>query len=313
MAKTIIAYGETLWDLLPTGAVLGGAPFNFCYRAASLGNTAFMVTRLGRDDYGRQAWKAIEALGMDTQFVQWDDDEPTGTVDVDLTDPDNPDFTILPDVAYDNVQVTEELLAAAEDADCVCYGTLSQRTPTGRETCHAVLEAAAGALKLLDINLRKSCFTPESVVASLERADVLKLNDDEALRIDEMLDRGTESIPEFAEAMIADFGLTVCVVTFGAAGAFAVSAGGSKTYSPGYAVELADSCGSGDAFAAGFIHRLLEGADLTECCLLGNALGAMVATQEGATVPISMAEVEAFLAAEHERVTHPDMEPFQGT
>jgi fructokinase len=312
MARTIVAYGETLWDLLPTGAVLGGAPFNFCYRATSLGDTGLMVTRLGRDEYGRRARESINALGMDDRFVQWDADAPTGTVDVNLADPDNPDFTIIPGVAYDNIEVTDDLLAAAADADCVCYGTLSQRTPAGREACEAVLEAAPGAVKLLDINLRKDCFTPETVRSSLERADVLKLNDDEAHRLDEMLGLEADAIPAIGESLAQDFGLTVCVVTFGAGGAFAMSADGLHTYSPGYKVALVDSCGSGDAFAAGFIHRLLEGSGLSDCCTLGNALGAMVAGQEGATVPISMAEIGAFLAADHERLVYPDMEPFQG-
>jgi fructokinase len=150
------------------------------------------------------------------------------------------------------------------------------------------------------------------VTSSLDRADVLKLNDDEAYDIDAMLGLRCRSLPEFAETAIERWGLSHCVITLGDEGAFAADEDGETAYVPGYAVDVVDTCGSGDAFTAGFVHRLLRFDELAECCELGNALGAMVATQEGATVPISPAEVDAFLAAEHERATHPDMEPFQG-
>ncbi|MGD2174180.1 MAG: carbohydrate kinase [Candidatus Brocadiaceae bacterium] len=310
MRKTVLAYGEALWDLLPSGPQLGGAPFNFAYRVDSLGDSGAIVTRLGRDDLGWEAHDRIVELEMETRFVQWDDEAPTGTVEVDLTDPNNPDFTIVPDVAYDNIEATDELIEAAREADCVCYGTLAQRTEKGRETLAALLEAASRPMKLLDINLRRDCYTSQTVTSSLERADVLKLNDQEAKELTRMLDMGASSIPAFAEAIIGDWDLTQCVLTFGERGAFAADGSGQKAYVPGYRVGLVDTCGSGDAFTAGFIRRLLRERPLVECCILGNALGAMVATQDGATAPILLEEVEEFLAAEHERVLEPSLEQF---
>ena len=310
MRRTVLSYGETLWDLLPTGAVLGGAPFNFVYRANSLGDRGLIVTRLGRDELGRQAWERIVALGVETRFVQWDDDEPTGTANVTFDARTNPDFTIVPNVAYDNIETTDDLLEFAARADCICFGTLIQRTPRGRQALAAVLDASGDNLKLLDINLRKECFNEDTVRSSLQKAHVLKLNDDEAMALDGMLGLATQSIPEFAETMMAGWSLTHCVITFGEAGAFAAGADGERAYVPGYRVEAVDCCGAGDAFTAGFIHRLLRERSVGECCELGNALGAMAAAQEGGTVPISPDDIGKFLAGEHERIVRPDLAQF---
>jgi fructokinase len=308
--KLVLAYGETLWDMLPNGAVLGGAPFNFCYRINSLGDRGLMVTRLGRDDLGHEAADGIVALRMDTRFVQWDDEAPTGTVRVDLTDRTDPVFEILPDVAYDNIEVTDELLEVAGSADCICFGTLAQRTDQGRDSCEALLNTGAGAIELLDLNLRAHCFTVDTVTWSLRRADVLKLNDGEARQVEDMLAMAPSSFPEFASMMIETWSLSHCVVTFGAGGAFVASADGQNVYVPGFKVEVVDTCGAGDAFAAGFIHKLLRGAGLAESCELGNALGAMVAMQAGATVPITLDAVRRFLTSEHERVVQPGLESY---
>ena len=224
---------------------------------------------------------------------------------VDLSDPNRPDFHIVPAVAYDRIEATPELLEAATEADCVCFGTLIQRTPTARRTLEAVLDVAPGALKLLDINLRKDCYTRETIVSSLRAADVLKLNDDEACDLAGMFGIGAPEYPGFCEQMMSQWDLTHCVVTLGERGAYAASAEGERVYVPGYKVELADACGSGDAFTAGFIHRLLAGVPLAECCELGCALGALVASQKGATEAISTERVEAFLAAGGERTADP--------
>jgi fructokinase len=302
VTKTVLAYGETLWDLLPSGPVLGGAPFNFVYRVNSLGERGVIVTRLGRDELGRKALAQIEALGMATDFVQWDEEAPTGTVEVDLSDPDRPDFTIVPGVAYDRIEPTDALMAAAAGADCVCFGTLIQRDPQSRATLGQVLGAAPQkAVKLLDINLRRDCYSRETVKQSLREADVLKLNDDEARELGRMFDVPGGDVPAFAERAMREWGLSHCVVTLGGRGAYAASAGGERVHVPGYRVEVADACGAGDAFTAGFIRLLLRGRPLEECCELGCALGAMVAAQVGATVPIAPEEVEEFMACDHER------------
>lgn len=308
--KTVLAYGETLWDLLPSGAVLGGAPFNFVYRVNYLGDRGLICTRLGRDELGREAFEKIEDLGMETRLVQWDEDQPTGTVQVDLSDKNNPSFFILPGVAYDNIQPTDEVLRAAEVADCICYGTLAQRTPAGREALEEILAGAGDGLRLLDINLRPDCWTEKTVRSSLERADILKLNEEEARELDAMFGLAAQSAPAFADAVIDEWALSCCVVTFGGRGAYAASVEGETAYVPGYDVELADTCGSGDAFTAGFIYRFMRDRPLAECCVLGNALGALVATQDGATATVTDEDIERFLAEKHARIAEPELEPY---
>ncbi|MBZ0257879.1 hypothetical protein K8I31_17580, partial [bacterium] len=185
-AKTIVAFGEVLWDLLPSGPQLGGAPFNFCYRAHSLGMNAAMISRLGRDDLGKQAHQRLVELGVSDTCVQWDEDRPTGTVKIELDQDNQPDYYIVPDVAYDFIQANGAALHAAQSADCICYGTLAQRHETSRETLKKLLSAAENAVKLYDINLRKKCYTKELITASLQQANIMKLNEDEAWLLRDM-------------------------------------------------------------------------------------------------------------------------------
>jgi len=171
MTKIIMAFGEVLWDILPSCVVLGGAPFNFVYRVNCLGDTGLMVSRLGRDDLGRQACDKVVSLGLDTVLLQRDDDAPTGTVQVSFDADNNPDYVIVPDVAYDRIVFTDALRQAAARADGLCFGTLIQRSEASRATLAEVLQRTPRALKLLDINLRKDCYDPGSVAFSLQEAD----------------------------------------------------------------------------------------------------------------------------------------------
>lgn len=303
MKKTVVAFGEVLWDILPSCTVLGGAPFNFTYRINSLGDAGRMVSRLGRDDLGRQAFDKVVALGLDTSLLQWDDEAPTGTVQVSFDDANNPDYVIIPNVAYDRIDFTEALAQSAAKADCLCFGTLAQRAPQSRATLERILDETS-ALKLLDINLRKKCYSQDSVKFSLGHADVLKLNEDEAHALGDMLGVPHDTLPHFCADVVRRWDLRYCLVTLGEKGAFGVSANGENTYAPGYKVALADSLGSGDAFSAGFVWQVLRGAPLAEAVGFGNVLGAIVATQTGATAPIATAELEAFVDRDLERNVH---------
>lgn len=304
--KTVTAFGEVLWDLLPSGAVLGGAPLNFAYRVHSLGDTALMVSRIGRDDLGRQAHEAVAELGLGTSLLQWDDEAPTGTVQVSFDARNNPDYVIVPDVAYDRIALTEALARSVEGVDCLCFGTLAQRAPISRATLTVLLERAAGTLRLLDINLRKDCYDEDSVLFSLKEASVLKCNEDEVHALGEMLRIRHEPIATFCEAVVQRYALRYCLVTLGERGAFGLSDRDERAYVPGYRVDVADSLGAGDAFTAGFVHKVLRGAALTEAIAFGNVLGAIVATQTGATTPIAPGGIEAFLRQDVPQRFHPE-------
>ena len=303
MQKTLLSYGEALWDLLPGGPVLGGAPLNLAYRFNSLGQRACIATRLGRDFHGNKALAQIIDLDLDTTYVQRDDDHPTGTVTVKLDEKGNPDFTIHRDVAYDHLELTYELMELATKADCLCFGTLIQRAPSSALTLQRLLEICGSKPRFLDLNLRKDCYDWSVIARSIQQATILKLNADEARRVAFGYDLpGHIPLPELCRALLQQGPLTVCIVTLGEKGAFAVGADSQIVYVPGYEVTVADTCGSGDAFSAAFLYEHLQGKPLRDCCRLGVALGALVATQKGATEPLTPQELQAFLHEDRRRL-----------
>ncbi len=311
MAYKVVAFGEVLWDLLPSSRTLGGAPFNFAYRVNSLGDVAHPVSRLGRDELGREAWRLVESFGIDTSFLQWDDSLPTGTVNVFFDAHNNPDYFIVPSVAYDFIQVTSRLEEVASTADSLCFGTLIQRSETSRASLRRLIDKADSALKLLDVNLRKDCYTPDTVGQSLEVADVVKLNDKEAPLVAEMMGLRARPLPDLAPELVRGWSLKCLVVTLGDKGAFAASSEGELVYVPGYRVAVVDTLGAGDAFTAGFIHQLLRGSSLGESCRFGNLLGALAATKRGGTEPFSSEELSKVRDQRAtERIVDPELTQF---
>jgi fructokinase len=299
MSRTIVAYGEILWDLLPSGAVLGGAPFNFVYRVHSLGHRGIMVSRLGNDDLGDRACRIVEKLGLQTGYLQRDPKQPTGTVEVTLDEKKNPEYRIIPDVAYDSIEVTENLYKLMDQAECLCYGTLIQRQEGSRNTLYKLLDHFSGRFVLLDINLRRECYTRRSILESIRQANILKLNYGEAdvlAAIYELPHREAGlDLSRFCDSLFAHSNLLYIVVTLGEKGAFASSRDGQKVYHPAFSVKLQDPVGSGDAFTAGFLDALLNELGLDQACRFGNATGALVASQEGATQPLNRSRIEGFL------------------
>jgi fructokinase len=260
-----------------------------------------MVSRLGNDELGDRALEIVEGLGLETGYLQRDEDYPTGTVEVSFDEQKNPDYRIIPNVAYDVIEPREDLVALVGKADCLCFGTLIQRKEVSRNTLYELLGGFAGRFVLVDINLRRNCYTRESILESIAHADILKLNDGEADLLAEIygmeLSAGGIDLSRFTEALLVRSNLKFIVVTLGERGAFAVSREGEKTYHPAFSVRLRDSVGSGDAFTAGFVDALLNDRSLPLACRYGNALGAMVAAQEGGTQPLDRSQVDAFLEA----------------
>lgn len=284
-SRTILAYGELLWDVFATGEVLGGAPANFAYRVSSLGHRARLITRLGRDERGKKAAEIVSRNGMPLDFVQWDETFPTGTVPITLGPDGSPDFTILPNVAYDHIQSTPELRDLAASADCICFGTLIQRAETSRKTLHALLDSAPGALKVLDLNLRRDCYGADTISSSLERANILKLNEQEAQVLSRLFNL-PDDFAAFATAAINRWELDYCIVTLGAKGLAAADGSGRVVQRPAHKIQVVDTCGAGDAFTAGFLHAHFEGRSFSDCCDYANALGALVAQVRGGTEPV---------------------------
>lgn len=302
----VLAFGELLWDLLPSGRALGGAPANFAYRLTSLGIPVTLASRVGKDDLGVEALHLLTAAGLSTELIQIDSELSSGTVDVFLKSGGVPDFTINPNVAYDRIELNQSLRQTAQQSALVLFGTLCQRSEQTRSSLYALLETAASAVKFLDINLRKACYSKETIAESLRRAQILKLNEDEVLLLSSFFSLPHEPLAEFYRAVMESFGIKTCLITLGERGVFACQQGSDALYLPGFKVPVVDTVGSGDSFSAGFVSCYLRGSPFKECCEFGNELGALVATKKGAMAEVTAAEIETFRRSKPERIYHPD-------
>lgn len=294
---SVLALGELLWDLLPTGKLLGGAPANCCFRLRQLGVNARMVSRIGSDALGDEMESALRAKGFDLSLVQHDPEHPTGTVDVCLSASGSPDFTITQDVAYDYLELTDELLAAARQSSLICFGTLIQRASQARATVQRLLDTSSHAARFLDINLRKDCYSLETVTASLERATILKLNSEEVSAVCSLLGAPAPNERAGVEYLLRTFPLSVVLVTRGEDGAFALSREGEEVTVPGIRVKVVDTIGSGDSCSAGFISQYVRGETLAQCVYFGNINGALNASRRGGMPDISASDLEEFATA----------------
>jgi fructokinase len=283
MKFKVAAFGEVLWDLLPDATVLGGAPFNFTYRIHSLGNEATMISAVGNDILGEEALETMSRLQIPDRYIQIKPGSPTGTVNVFFDEFKNPDYEIIRDVAYDIITFSDDLEELIGQADCICFGTLAQRSLISRQTLSRLLRSFRGTCRFYDMNLRKGCFSDEIIESSLQNADILKLNEHEAFALCEILGLKSRELVDICRELSDSYQLQVCVVTLEDRGSLAVPFGGDPVYSPGYQTPLVDPLGAGDAFSAGFIDALLRDKSLHEASGIGNLLGAMVVSQKGAT------------------------------
>lgn len=301
MPKKIAAFGELLWDLLPAGKVLGGAPANFIYRINSFGDHGTLLSKVGNDKAGKDAREAIRRLGLSDENIQTDYEFPTGSVKVKIDENGNPDFNITTDVAYDHIEINYEMIDAFSEADCVCFGTLVQRYGISKNTLRELIHESPDVVKFLDINLRKKCYTAASVEESLRMANILKTNDEELLITKELLGLKSVNLKDLAKEALETFDLEIILCTLGSNGAFCLTREDAFHYDPGYQISLGDTVGSGDAFSAGFVHYYMNGHPIDEALRFGNAAGAMIATTTGATAPVSKQQIIDFMGIPHNR------------
>lgn len=281
----VVGIGELLWDLFPAGRALGGAPANFAYHAQALGAAALIVSRIGMDTFGDEALAQLKGLGLSTAHITRDPSYPTGTVSVSLDASGKPSYTIHENVAWDHLPTTPEILALARRADAVCFGTLAQRSEVSRSTIRSFLKATApGALRIFDVNLRQAFYDREIIESSLGLASVLKLNDDELPVLADLLAIPGDPLTAMEE-LARRYRLRALALTKGARGSLLYD--GDRFFAHhGYAVEVADTVGAGDAFAAALAIGLLEGRDFDAINESANRLAAFVCSQRGAMPPI---------------------------
>jgi fructokinase len=292
----VVGLGELIWDLLPTGKRLGGAPSNFAYVSRLLGADAAVATRVGRDALGREAIERLSRAGVSSRYVQHDEEHPTGTVGVTVGAGGEPHFNVNENSAWDYLEWTAEWEDLAACTSLVCFGTLGQRHAAARETIKLFLEhTRPGALRLFDVNLRHSFFTPNMLARSLALSTVVKLNAEELSAAASMLGLGAAGELETARALLARFPLKLVAVTRGARGSLLVTRDAEDDH-PGFrAARVMDTIGCGDAFAAALAHCLRRSAPLARTNEVANRVGAWLATQQGATPDADPATVARLL------------------
>lgn len=282
----IVGIGELLWDVLPAGRRLGGAPVNFAFYAQEQGAEACIISAVGQDASGDELLGGIAALGLDVRAVQRNA-HPTSTVEVTLDAAGVPAYRIREGVAWDYIERTPEAAAAVAGAAVVCWGSLAQRNAVSRRAILALVDAApVGCLRLFDINLRLNYYDERIVRDSLERADILKLNEDELPVVARFF--GLEGDAERLVAQLVErFSFRYVVFTEGGRGSRVTAADGRTSYLATPRIEVADTVGAGDAFTATFAASLMQGLPMEECHRRAVAVAAFVCTQHGAIAPLS--------------------------
>ncbi|MGF0097403.1 carbohydrate kinase family protein [Prevotella sp. SGI.027] len=280
MERYIVGLGEALWDVLPEGAKLGGAPANFAYHASQFGHSAVAVSALGKDDLGDQTVKELDEKGL--KHIMPRVDYPTGTVGVELDADGVPTYDIRTGVAWDYIPFTPEVEAAAHNCSAVCFGSLAQRSEQSRATIGKFLDATPDdCLKIFDINLRGNFYTKEVIQASLKRCNILKINDEELAAIGRLFGYPGLDIENKCWLILGKYNLDMIVLTCGTNGSY-VFAKGLKSFQETPKVEVADTVGAGDSFTGAFTAAILSGKPIREAHELAVKVSAYVCTQKGA-------------------------------
>jgi fructokinase len=279
-----VGLGEVLWDLLPAGKQLGGAPANFAYISNLVGETGIVASSVGADWRGEELRNRLAELKLDASYIQRDAIHPTGVVTVHLNQEGQPTYDIAENVAWDFLKWTPEWQRLAAQADVICFGSLAQRSAVSRATIRAFLAASRpDAIRIFDANLRQEFFSAEVLAESLHLANVAKINVEELPIIMHQLGLGQHNEEKAsAERLRRVFGLRLVCVTRESKGSLLLRENEIDEH-PGFAVHVVDSVGAGDAFTATLAHHLLRRSSLRVANEAANRMGAWVASQAGAT------------------------------
>ncbi len=282
----VVGIGEILWDILPSGKKLGGAPANFAYHAGELGCEAYIISSVGNDKLGNEILDILNTLGLSSRYIQIDECHPTGTVEVQLDNNGIPSYIIHENVAWDYIKVNEKCLELMKNADAVCFGSLSQRSETSREAILKLLNNTNNnCIKIFDINLRQNFYNREIIINSLAHANVLKLNELELSIVSDLLGVNGGEESEKLRKLQKKYSLRLIALTKGDCGSILFN-GERISKHPGFKVEVLDTVGAGDAFTAAVTVGLIKKWDLDTINDFANKLGGYVCTQQGATPKI---------------------------
>ena len=278
--RMIVGLGEALWDVLPEGKKLGGAPANFAYHTGQFGLDTLAVSALGEDRLGDETIAAIEEHGLNYMMPRVP--YPTGTVQVTLDDEGIPAYDIKENVAWDNIPFTDEMKAVAQNCRAVCFGSLAQRNVVSRETIKKFLSTTPDdCMKIFDINLRQNFYTKEVIDDSLHLCNVLKINDEELVVIGRMFGYPGLDMQDKCWLLLGKYNLDILVLTCGVNGSYVFTPGSMSFYETPK-VEVADTVGAGDSFTGTFCACILKGKSVADAHRIAVDASAFVCTQKGA-------------------------------
>lgn len=291
---TIVSIGEVLWDLLPDGEYLGGAPFNFAANCVRLGHRVSFLSAIGQDPLGERTLRAIEHFGVPPDLVSRVPDAATGTVKVEFDRDGQPQYTINRPAAYDFLCLDEPALASIVTSrpDFLYFGTLSQLYPNNLAALVKLINTLPDSLCFYDINLRRDSFNLALVTQLMFRAQVVKMNEDETKTVQELFGTSALNLEEFCRIYCRKFGWRAAWITLGAAGC-AVFHDGTFLEVPGYPVVSPNPVGAGDAFSAAVCHGILGKWPIPKIAEFANKLGALTARQPGAVSEWSMQDIDS--------------------
>ncbi len=278
--KYIVGLGEVLWDVLPEGKKLGGAPANFAFHAGQFGMDSLAISAVGNDALGDETLAELTKKNLNHVIPRVD--YPTGTVQVELDADGVPTYDIKTNVAWDNVPFTKEIEAIAKDCRCVCFGSLAQRSEVTRSTIHKFIKAMPkGSLKIFDINLRQNFYDKDILQSSIKACNILKINDEELVQLGRLYGYPGLDISNKCWLLLGKYNLDMLVLTCGVNGSY-VFTPGCMSFQETPKVEVTDTVGAGDSFTGTFASAILNGLPVPEAHKLAVEVSAYVCTQQGA-------------------------------
>lgn len=292
MNKIIVGMGEALWDVLPEGKKIGGAPANFAYHVSQFGLPSCVVSAIGDDALGKEIIENFTSKGLDQLIAEVP--YPTGTVQVKIDQTGIPLYDIKENVAWDNIPYTEHLDALAKRTKAVCFGSLAQRNVVSRETINHFLDTMPkddDSLIVFDVNLRQGFYNKEILCKSMQNCNILKINDEELITVSRMFGYPGIDLQDKCWILLGKYNLKMLILTCGINGSY-VFTPGNVSFQPTPKVEVADTVGAGDSFTAAFIASILKGKSVTEAHTIAVKTSAFVCTQKGA-MPILPPEYTA--------------------
>ena len=282
MNNIIVGMGEALWDVLPEGKKIGGAPANFAYHISQFGFDSRVVSAVGDDKLGNEILENFDGKGL--KYVIDKVPYPTGTVQVELDEAGVPCYDIKENVAWDNIPFTPELEELARNTRSVCFGSLAQRSIVSRETINKFLDTmpeGEGQCKIFDVNLRQGFYTKEILCNSFRKCNILKINDEELITVSRMFGYPGIDLQDKCWILLAKYNLKMLILTCGINGSY-VFTPGEVSFVETPKVKVADTVGAGDSFTAAFVSSILSGKSVNEAHRLAVEVSAFVCTQNGA-------------------------------